>query len=136
MFTSLEGKAKRNYQACDKKGDLMPKKILEKMDMIYGTSTSFRVLNAKLCGLTQGPQESTKDKYERMVDISVALKEYHGDQFQLGEFTRMKKACFFASLRENYKYLVSHLKDQEDIDPVFMLKEIWECDESRYLAST
>ena len=41
MFTSFECKAKRNYQACDKKGDLMPKKILEKMDMIYRTSTSF-----------------------------------------------------------------------------------------------
>ena len=136
MFTSLEGKAKRNYQACDEKGDLTPEKILEKMDMIYGTSTSFRVLNAKLCGLKQGPQESPKDYYERMVDISVALKEYHGDRFQLGELARMKKACFFAGLRENYKYLVSHLKDQEDIDPVFMLKEIRECDESRYPAST
>ena len=34
MFTSLEGKAKRNYQMCNKKGDLTPKKILEKMDMI------------------------------------------------------------------------------------------------------
>ena len=81
MFTSLEGKAKRNYQACDEKGDLTPEKILEKMDMIYGTSTSFQVLNAKLCGLKQGPQESPKDYYERMVDISVALKEYHGDRF-------------------------------------------------------
>ena len=136
MFTSLEGKAKRNYQACDEKGDLTPEKILEKMDMNYGTSTSFRVLNAKLCGLKQGPQESPKDYYKRMVDISVALKEYHGDWFQPGELARMKKACFLASLWENYKCLVSHLKDQEDIDPVFMLKEIWECDESRYLAST
>ena len=71
-----------------------------------------------------------------MVDISIALKEYHGDRFQLGELARMKKACFFAGLWENYKYLVSHLKDQEDIDPVFMLKEIRECDESRYPAST
>ena len=71
-----------------------------------------------------------------MVDISVALKEYHGDWFQPGELTRMKKACFFAGLRENYKYIVSHLKDQEDIDLVCMLKEIQECDESRYPAST
>ena len=54
MFTSLEGKAKRNYQACDEKGDLTPEKILEKMDMIYGMSVSFRDLNAKLCGLKQG----------------------------------------------------------------------------------
>ena len=29
MFTSLEGKAKQNYQACDEKGDLPHEKILE-----------------------------------------------------------------------------------------------------------
>ena len=135
MFTSLESKAKQNYQACDEKGDLSPEKILEKIDMIYGTSVSFRDLNAKLCGLKQGDQESPKDYYEQMVDISVALKEYHGDRFQPRELARMKKQCFFTGLRENYKYLVSHLKDQDDIDPVLMLKEIWECDESRYLVS-
>ena len=94
MFTSLEGKAKRNYQACDKKGDLMPEKILEKMDMIYGMSVSFWDLNAKLYGLKQGEWESPKDYYEWMVDISMALKEYHGDQFQPGELTQMKKAWF------------------------------------------
>ena len=71
-----EGKAKRNYQACDEKGDLTPEKILEKMDMIYGTSVSFWDLNAKLCSLKQGEWESPKDYYEQMVDISVALKEY------------------------------------------------------------
>ena len=136
MFTSLEGKAKRNYQACDEKGDLSPEKILEKMDMIYGTSISFQDLNAKLCGLKQGDRESPKDYYKRMVDISVALKEYHGDRFQPGELAWMKKQCFFSGLWENYKYLVSHLKDQDDLDLVLMLKEIWECDESQYLAST
>ena len=106
------------------------------MDMIYRTSLSFGDLNAKLCGLKQGERESLKDYYEQMVDISVALKEYHGDRFQPGELAWMKKACFFAGLRENYKYLVSHLKDQDDVDPVFMLKEIRECDESRYPVST
>ena len=94
MFTFLEGKAKRNYQACDEKGDLSPEKILEKMDMIYRTSVSFWDLNAKLCGLKQGDQESPKDYYEWMVDISVALKECHGDRFQPGELVRMKKQCF------------------------------------------
>ena len=48
----------------------------------------------------------------------------------------MKKACVFAGLQENYKFLVSHLKDRDDVDPVFMLKEIWECDESHYPVST
>ena len=69
-----------------------------------------------------------------MVDISVALKEYHGDRFQPAELAQMKKACFFAGLWENYKHLVSNLKDQEDVDPAFMLKEIWECDEAQYPA--
>ena len=98
--------------------------------MIYRTSVSFRDLNAKLCSLKQGDRESPKDYYEWMVDISVALKEYHRDLFQPGELARMKKQCFFAGLQENYKYLVSHLKDQDDVDLVLMLKEIWECDES------
>ena len=136
MFTSLEGKAKQNYQACDEKGDLPPKKILERMDMIYSTSMSFWDLNAKLCGLKQGQWEQPKDYYEWMVDISVALKEYHGDWFQLGELTQMKKDCFYAGLRENYKYLVSHLKDREDVNPVFILKEIWESEELQYPVSS
>ena len=91
MFTSLEGKAKRNYQACDEKGDLSPEKILEKMDMIYRTSVSFRDLNTKLCWLKQGDRQSPKDYYEWMVDISVALKEYHRDRFQPRELAQMKK---------------------------------------------
>ena len=62
--------------------------------------------------------------------------EYHGDRFQPGELVRMKKQCFFASLWENYKYLVSHLMDQDDVDLVLMLKEIQECDELQYPAST
>ena len=91
---------------------------------------AFRDLNTKLCGLKQGDRESPKDYYEWMVDISVALKEYHGDRFQPRELAWMKKQCFFTGLRENYKYLVSHLKDQEDVDPVLMLKEIRECDQA------
>ena len=135
MFTSLECKAKRNYQACDERGDLMPKKDSREDGYDPGTSMSFWDLNAKLCGLKQVPQESPKDYYDCMVDISIGFKEYHGNRFQPSELTLMK-ACFFAGLRENYKYLVSHLKDQDDVDPVFMLKEIRECDESRYPAST
>ena len=116
--------------------DLSPKKILEQMDVIYRMSVSFQDLNVKLCGLKQGPNESPKDYYECMVDVSVALKEYHGDQFQLGELAWMKKDCFYTGLQENYKYLVSQLKDQEDCDPVFMLKEIQESDESWHLVSS
>ena len=103
--------------------------------MIYGMSISFQD-NVKLCGLKQEDWELPKDYYERMVDISVALKEYHGDRFQPGELVQMKKDCFYAGLQENYKYLVSHLKDWEDINAVFMLKEIQESEESRYLVNS
>ena len=82
--------------------------------MIYSTSVTFQDLNAKLCGPKQGPYKSPKDYYKCMVNISVALKEYHGNQFQLGELVQMKKDCFYADLRQNYKYLVSHLKDKDD----------------------
>ena len=105
------------------------------MDMVYRTSVSFQNFNAKLCGLKQGEWESLKDYYEQMIIICITLKEYHGDWFQPGELAQMKKACFFAGLQENYRYLVSHLKDWDDVDPVLMLKEIQECDESQYLVS-
>ena len=49
-----------------------------------------------------------------------------------GELVWSKKDCFYAGYYEHYKYLVSHLKEKEkdDCDPIFMLKEIQENDES------
>ena len=71
-----------------------------------------------------------------MVDISVALREYHQDHFQPGELSRIKKKCFFAGLRDQSKYLVSHMKDKREYGPVDMLKELRENDEARYPANT
>ena len=56
MFSSLEGKAHRNFQHCDKRGDLTPTEILRKMDSSYNTSVDFRDFNVCLCGLKQGLQ--------------------------------------------------------------------------------
>ena len=77
MLFSLEGKARRNFRHCDEHGDLTPAEILKRMDMSYNASVDFRDLNARLCGLKQGTFESPKDYYDRMVDIGVALREYH-----------------------------------------------------------
>ena len=136
MFSSLEGKAHRNFQHCDKHGDLTPTEILRKMDSSYNVSVDFRDLNARLWGLKQGPFETPKDYYDRMVDISIALEEYHKDRFQPGELSRMEKECFFAGLRKQLKYLVSHMKDKKEYDPVDMLKELREHEEARYPANT
>ena len=51
-----------------------------------------------LCGLKQGAFESPKDYYDCMVDIGVALREYHQDRFQPGELSHIEKECFFAGL--------------------------------------
>ena len=136
MFSSLEGKARRNYQRCDRHGDLTPSEILQKMDGLYNASVDFRELNARLYGLRQGPFETPKDYYDRMVDISTAMEEYHQDRFQPGELSRMEKECFFAGLREQSKYLVSHMKDKKEYDPVDMLKELQSHEEARYPANT
>ena len=71
-----------------------------------------------------------------MVDIGIALEKYHKDRFQPGELSRMEKECFFTGLREQSKYLVSHMKDKKEYDPVDMLKELWEHDEAWYPANT
>ena len=77
-----------------------------------------------------------KDYYDRMVDIGVALREYHQDRFQPRELSRIEKECFFACLRDQSKYLVSHMKDKKEHGPVDMLKELRENDEARYPANT
>ena len=71
-----------------------------------------------------------------MVDIGVALREYHQDRFQPGELSRIEKECFFAGLCDQSKYLVSHMKDKKEYGPMDMLKELRENDEARYPANT
>ena len=136
MLFSLEGKAHQNFRHCDEHGDLSPAEILKRMDMSYNASVDLWDLNARLCGLKQGTFESPKDYYDRMVDISVALREYHQDHFQPGELSRIKKECFFARLRDQSKYLVSHMKDKREYGPVDMLKELRENDKAHYPANT
>ena len=136
MLFSLEGKAHRNFRHCDEHGDLTPAEILKQMDMSYNASVDFRDLNARLCRLKQGTFESPKGYYDRMVDIGVALREYHQDRFQPGELSRIKKECFFAGLHDQSKYLVSHMKDKKEYGPMDMLKELRENDEARYPVNT
>ena len=136
MLFSLEGKSRRNFWHCDEHGDLSPAEILKRMDMSYNASVDFRDLNARLCGLKQGAFESPKDYYDHMVDIGVALREYHQDCFQPRELSHIEKECFFAGLRDQSKYLVSHMKDKREYGPVDMLKELRENDEARYPANT
>ena len=87
-------------------------------------------------GSNRGAFESPKDYCDRMVDIGVALREYHQDRFQPRELSHIKKECFFAGLRDQSKYLVSHMKDKKEYGPVDMLKELRENDEAQYPVNT
>ena len=136
MFSSLEGQPWKNFQDCDKDGDLTPAEILVKMDGVYNASIAFRDLSTWLCALKQGTHENIKSYYERMVDIAMKLREHHAERFRLGELKSMKKECFFAGLRDNNKYLVAHMRDRYRCGPAEMLKEIREHEENRYLANT
>ena len=66
----------------------------------------------------------------------MALREYHQDRFQPGELSHIEKECFFTGLRDQSKYLVSHMKDKKEYGPVDMLKELRENDEARYPVNT
>ena len=136
MLSSVEGQAYINFRSCNKGRNCTLAQILKEMDSIYNVSVTFRDLNARMCGLKQGMNEPIKTYYERMADISVKLEQYHGDCFGLGELKMMKKDCFYAGLKEHNKYLVSHMKDREQYGPAQMLKEIWEQEDSHYLANT
>ena len=66
-----------------------------------------------------------------MVDIGVALREYHQDRFQPRELSHIEKECFFAGLHDQSKYFVSHMKDKKEYGPMDMLKELRENDEAQ-----
>ena len=90
MLSSVEGQAYVNFHSCDEGRNRTPVQILREMDSIYNVSVTFRDLNARMCGLKQGMNEPIKSYYERMVDISVKLEQYHGDHFGPGELSLMK----------------------------------------------
>ena len=136
MLSSVEGQAYVKFRSCDEGRNHTLAQILKEMDSIYNVSVTFQDLNAWMCGLKQGANEPIKTYYERMADISVKLEQYHWDRFGLGELRNMKKDCFYVSLKEHYKYLTSHMKDQDQYGLAQMLEEIREQEDSPYLANT
>ena len=136
MLSLVEGQAYVNFRSCDEGRNRTPAQILKERDTIYNVLVTFQDLNAQMCGLKQGTNEPIKAYYERIVDISVKLEQYHGDRFSPGELKMMKKDCFYTGLKEHNKYLVLHMKYQEQYGLAQMLKEIWEQEDSRYPANT
>ena len=136
MFASLEGMAKDNAKMINENGDLHVTHILDGLDSLYGVSMTFQLLNAALCGLQQRPMESHHAFYNHMAQITVILRESHGNRYRLGELARMSKDCFYAGLLPENHPMVVHLKDQPHTTPLDLLRVLLEQEENNTLTCT
>ena len=118
MFASLEGMARDNAKMIDENGDLHVTHILDGLDSLYGVSMTFQSLNAALCGLQQRQMESARAYYNRMVQITVILREHHGNRYRPGELARMSKDCFYMGLLPEKHPMVVHLEDPTPYHPL------------------
>ena len=136
MFACLEGMARDNAKMIDENGDLHVTRILDGLDSLYGVSMTFQLLNAALCGLQQKQMESAHAYYNRMAQITVILRECHGNHYRLGELARMSKDCFYAGLLPENRLMVVHLKDQPHTTPLDLLRALLEQEENDALTRT
>ena len=136
MFASLEGMARDNAKMIDENGDLHVTRILDGLDSLYGVSMTFQSLSAALCSLQQRQMESTHTYYNRMVQITVILRERHSNHYRPGELARMSKDCFYAGLLPENCPMVVHLKDQPHTTPLDLLKALLEQEENDTLTRT
>ena len=93
-------------------------RIRDGLDSLYGVSMTFQLLNAALCSLQQRPMESARAYYKCMAQITVILRERHGNCYRPGELARMSKDCFYAGLLPENCLMVVHLKDQPHTTPL------------------
>ena len=136
MFASLEGMARDNAKMIDENGDLHVTHILDGLDSLYGVSMTFQSLNAALCSLQQRQMESVRAYYNHMAQITVILRECHGNHYRPGELARMSKDCFYAGLLPENCPMVVHLKDQPHTTPLDLLKALLEQEENDTLTRT
>ena len=130
MFAYLEGMARDNTKMIDENGDLHVTRILDSLDSLYGVSMTFKSLNAALCSLQQRQMESAHAYYNRMVQITVILRECHSNRYRPGELARMSKDCFYVGLLPENRPMVVHLKDQPHTTPLDLLKALLEQEEN------
>ena len=80
--------------------------------------------------------ESARAYYNRMVQITVILREQHGNRYWLGKLARMSKDCLYAGLLPENHPMVVHLKDQPHTTPLDLLRALLEQEENYTLTCT
>ena len=79
---------------------------------------------------SRGRWNSAHAYYNHMVQITVILRECHGNCYRLGELERMSKDCFYAELLPENRPMVVHLKDQPHTTPLDLLRALLEQEEN------
>ena len=128
--------AQDNNKMIDENGYLHVTRILDSLDSLYGVSMTFQSLNAALCSLQQRQMESARAYYNCMAQITVILRERHGNRYRPGELARMSKDCFYVGLLPENRPMVVHLKDQPHTTPLDLLKALLEQEENNALMRT
>ena len=80
--------------------------------------------------------ESARTYYNHMAQITVILRERHGNRYRPGELARMSKDCFYAGLLPENCPMVVHLKDQPHTTPLDLLRVLLEQEENDTLTHT
>ena len=62
--------------------------------------------------------DSAHAYYNRMAQITVILREHHGNHYRPRELARMSKDCFYARLLPENRPMVVHLKGSTTYHPV------------------
>ena len=106
------------------------------LDSLYRVSMMFQSLNAVLCSLQQRPMESARTYYNPMVQITIILRDHHGNRCRPGELVRMSKDCFYTGLLPENCPMVVHLKDQPHTAPLDLLRVLLEQEENDALTCT
>ena len=80
--------------------------------------------------------EPTLAYYNQMAQITVILRECHGNRYRLRELATMSKDCFYAGLLPENRPMVVHLKDQPHTTPLDLLRVLLEQEENNALTHT
>ena len=85
VLSTLEGRPRHTAKAVMEDGDGSLKSVMSALDQVYGGATMYTTLLNKLNSVQQGYDESTKDYYERVLQIRVKLQEFHAYMFCKGD---------------------------------------------------
>ena len=80
--------------------------------------------------------ESAHTYYNCMAQITVILREHHGNRYRPGELARMSKDCFYVGLLPENHPMVVHLKGQPHTTPLDLLRVLLEQEENDALTRT